>query len=126
MDETQIRMEKIKFIYENKEILKNNLLTSISVNNENITIIHLLMLILLSEVRLNRMVEVTSLKIFLKNKIIVYREENAMYDILGTMKLFIMRIYNQTEEGKIIMELLNQYDELLDNMNSKKLVHKMA
>lgn len=126
MDETQIRMEKIKFIYENKEILKNNLLTSISVNNENITIIHLLMLILLSEVRLNRMVEVTALKIFLKNKIIVYREENAMYDILGTMKLFIMRIYNQTEEGKIIMELLNQYDELLDNMNSKKLVHKMA
>lgn len=126
MDETQIRMEKIKFIYENKEILKNNLLTSISVNNENITIIHLLILILLSEVRLNRMVEVTALKIFLKNKIIVYREENAMYDILGTMKLFIMRIYNQTEEGKIIMELLNQYDELLDNMNSKKLVHKMA
>lgn len=126
MNEDQIRIEKIKFIDENKEILKNNLLTSIIINNENITIIHLLMSILLSEVKLNKMVETEILKGFLKNKIIIYKEENALYDIFGTMKLFIMRIYNQTEEGRLIMDCLNKYNELLDNGKNKILVHKMA
>lgn len=104
---------KIKFIDENKEIIKENILSKIKYNNDQISLLLILVKYLLDDTEYI-CEEYILLKDFFEENL--YENSPAeLVDILGIIKVFINKVYSGTEEQNKLLEKLQAYDNIIIN-----------
>lgn len=104
---------KIKFIDENKEIIKENILNKIEYNDTQISLLLILVKYLLEDTEY-----ICKEYILIKN----FCDENniknspaELVDILGIIKVFVNKVYLGTQEQEILLKKLQLYDNIINN-----------
>lgn len=120
MNEREIMMfEKIKFINDNKEVIKNNILERINYKNTNTTVLSVLFILLVNENDLNSTDEFKGLITMCETKyknIVV-----QLTDIFGIIKSYIKKIYSGTLEEIQFIDKITEYDKFIKIIENEEI-----
>lgn len=118
-------LEKIKFINDNKELIKNDLLVKLKYKNKSENLLHILILFLLNPNDLEDCAEYKVMNKYLENKIAIHVESSSLNDIIGTINYFINKVYGGNMIGIEIINRININTKIvidLENKHTKTMV----
>lgn len=104
---------KIKFIDENKEIIKENILNKIEYNDTQISLLLVLVKYLLEDTEYICK-EYISIKNFCDENNI-QNTPTELADILGIIKVFVNKVYFGTQDHEKLLKKLQLYDNIINN-----------
>lgn len=123
MNSEEIMLNKIKFVDENKEKIRENILVQIEYEDNKKTLVSILVKYLLDDTEYICK-EYNSLK-----KFIDVTPSNdtptELIDIMGIIKIFINKVCPGTTEEEMILNKLKKYDNII-NFENKTLTKALA
>lgn len=119
-DIENIKVSKIIFLYENKELLKKNLSSKVPNSSNSNSVLESIVLLLLDERKKEECIEYQELMNIINEEQYCLDEPTAFVDIFCTIKAFIYRIYHDDIQSKKIINRLDEYLILEKTMHNER------
>lgn len=113
-------LDKINFINKNKGIIKSSMMNKIEHNNETDSVIYIIILLLMDPKSLEDCEEFIILDDLIKDSQVDYELEGDLFDIFGTIRFFINKIYCGNIKGIKIMDRINEYKDMIFYLDTQK------